>query len=33
MDKILKGDLSKAFVIAKLLKEGYKVFRTGYRKF
>jgi len=25
MDKILKGDLSKAFVIAKLLKAGYKV--------
>jgi len=25
MDKILKGDLSKAFVIAKLLKEGYKL--------
>jgi hypothetical protein len=25
MDKILKGDISKAFVIAKLLKEGYKV--------
>lgn len=25
MDKILKGDISKAFVIAKLLKEGYRV--------
>lgn len=25
MDKILKGDLSKAYVIAKLLKAGYKV--------
>jgi len=25
MDKVLKGDLSKAFVIAKLLKEGYRV--------
>jgi hypothetical protein len=25
MDKILKGDISKAFIIAELLKEGYKV--------
>lgn len=25
MNKILKGDVSKAFVIAKLLKEGYKI--------
>ena len=25
MDKILKGDLSKAFIIAKLLKENYRV--------
>lgn len=25
MDKILKGDISKAFIIAKLLKEGYRL--------